>query len=62
MAASKTLTPAQRRERSSLGAAIRTERTRLIKQIADDLCGEPLSAKTIDELRAIAEGAKAVRQ
>lgn len=56
MAASKTLTPAQRQNRSRLGAAVRTERTRLIKQIADELAGEPLSAKTVDELRAILTG------
>lgn len=56
MAASKTLTPAQRQERSRLGAHVRTERTRLIKQIADELAGEPLAGKTADELRAILSG------
>lgn len=35
---------------------VRYERERLIKQIADSLCGEPLSAKTTDELRAILSG------
>jgi hypothetical protein len=35
---------------------VRYERERLIKQIADELAGEPLAPKTTDELRAILTG------
>lgn len=57
MAASKTLSPAQRRERARNAVAVAVERRRLIKEIADRLHGEPLSEKTVEELRALV-GAK----
>jgi hypothetical protein len=48
--------PKFREERAQKAVATRHERERLIKQIADELAGEPLSAKTIDELRSILSG------
>ena len=56
MATAKTLS-----EKRRDAVNVRYERERLVKQIADELCGEPLATKTTDELRAILAGA-AVRR
>jgi len=50
-----------RTSRGQKANAVRVERERLIRQIADELAGEPLAPKTTDELRAILAGA-AVRR
>lgn len=57
MAASKTLSPAQRKTRASKAVAVAHERTKLIRELADMLHGSPLSEKTTEELRALV-GAK----
>lgn len=56
MAAAKTLS-----EKRRDAVNVRYERERLIKSIAAELFGEPLDAKTTDELRNILAGA-AVRR
>ena len=59
MAASKTLTPAQRKVRARGAAAAASERRKMIKQIAEQFVGEPLDTKTVTELRELlAVGAK----
>lgn len=53
MAASKTLTPEQRKARAKLASSAAAERLALVKGLAEQVIGEPLGTKTTDELRDI---------
>jgi len=61
MAAAKTLSPAQLSARGKKAAEEKHARLRLIQEIAERLAGEPLSAKTTEELRALLAGAAVTR-
>lgn len=54
----KNADPKSRVDRAHKAAAAAVERRKLIQQIADQFVGEPLSAKTVTELRELLAGAK----
>lgn len=54
----KNADPQRRADRARKASAAAHERTALIKAIADQFVGEPLSTKTVTELRELLVGAR----